>query len=71
MLYTTDHLYSELQCSNVEDIIVLWLPLACMYLFSVLSIYGIVCLTDGRLRQVLCRKQYFAHLFLSVQCIKM
>lgn len=46
MLYTPGRFHSELQCSNVEEGIVLLLLIACMYLFSVSCIFGIVCLRE-------------------------
>lgn len=61
MPYTTDQFHSELQSSNVEEVIVLWLLMACTYLFGVSFISGIVCFREEMKytihRQVLWRKQ--------------
>lgn len=67
MLYITEQFQSELQCSNVEKVIVLWLSwLGCIYsVFNLfLELFALLKGGDEIPRQVHWRKGYF-HLFNS------
>lgn len=67
MLHTTDRFHSELQRSNVEELVALWLLMVCVYLFSFylfLELFALLKGGDEIPRQVLWTKQYFGRLFL-------